>query len=150
MSIIADRLGPGTLTFGQTPGDFSMQVTSCQLTPDTAEDDVTPTLGDPEPVPGITTTWTLEGEAVQDWAESNGFVAYCMDNSGSTVAFEFIPNSAKSVKFTGQVQIRAVALGGAVAENLTTSFAFPCKGSPVRGAHTPTAAARTAAQSSKA
>ena len=139
MPVVIDRLGPGTLTFGSSPADFSLQVSRCVLTPDVDEDDVTPTLGEPEPVAAVTTTWTLEGDAISDWAETNGFVNYCFDNAGTEQAFEFVPNTGKSVKWSGTVQIRAMEIGGDVATQIVTGFSFPVKGQPTRGAHTPTA-----------
>ena len=58
MPVVDTRVGPGTLTFGAAPLDFSCQVASAALVPDNAEDDVTPTLCDPKPVAPVTTTWT--------------------------------------------------------------------------------------------
>lgn len=140
MSVVIDRLGPGTLTFGSSPTDVSLQVSRCALVPDVTEDDVTPTLGEPEPVAAVTTTWVLEGDAISDWAETNGFVNYCFDTAGTEQVFEFVPNTNKTISWTGTVQIRAMEIGGDVAAQIVTGFSFPVKGQPVRGAHTPTAA----------
>lgn len=140
MPVEIDRLGPGTITFGSgTPDDFSLQVSRCVIVPDVEEDDVTPTLGEPEPVPQITTTWTLEGDAISDWANESGFVNYCMDNAGTEQAFEFVPNTGKSVKYSGTVQIRAMEIGGDVSAQIVTGFSMPLKGQPTRAAHTPVA-----------
>lgn len=144
MSVTIDKLGPGTLSFGTgTPKEFGVQVSSCALVPAVKEEDGIPTLGDPEPIATMNTTWTLKGEVVSDWAEATGVVAYCMDNAGTVVAFEFIPNTSKGVKFTGQAQIRALEIGGEVGAVLKAGFELPVKGQPVRGTATVQAASGT-------
>jgi hypothetical protein len=149
MAVIVDKLGPGTLTLGSAPSDFSLQVSRAALVPESEEEDATPTLGEPEPVPDITTTWTLEGDAISDWADETGFINYCFDNAGTEVPFEFVPNTGKAVQWTGTVQVRAMTVGGSVSEQIVESFSFPVKGQPVRSAYTPTAKAATGAKVTK-
>ena len=149
MPVTIDRLGPGTLTFGASPNDFSMQVSRCVLIPDHSEEDGIATLGDPDPIAEVTTSWTLEGDAVSDWAQADGFVNWTFDNNLSEQPFEFVPNNAEAVKWTGTVQIRAMEIGGDVSSVITTAFSFPCKGTPVRGAHTPAAQAAAKATVTK-
>lgn len=126
MALTDSRLGPGTLTLGST--DYGTQVSNVRLVPNNDTQDGTPTLGIPEPAPLITTTWALEGDAIQDWEDAAGFVEYCRTNNNITVAFEWVPNTAKSVTYSGQCTITAVEIGGAVAEQLSTSFTFQVVG----------------------
>ena len=133
MAVTINKLGPGTLKLGSgTPTEFGVQVSSCALVPAVREEDGIPTLGDPEPVATMDTTWTLKGEAVSDWAEANGLVAYCFDHAGTLVDFEFTPNTAKGAKWTGNVQVQAVEIGGKVSEQSIVSASFPVIGQPVR------------------
>src|SRR5262245_59651951 len=105
MALKDDRLGPGTLKIGPTPGqptaDYSAQMANVVLTPSIDSEDGTPTLADPAPLPMQTESWALEGSAIQDWEAIAGFVNYCFDNSGSLAAFEFTPATAKTTKWTG-------------------------------------------------
>jgi hypothetical protein len=140
MSVTDSRLGPGTLSLGTMTG-AGCQMSNVRLVPSVDESEGTPTLCDPTPPPLMTTTWTLSGSAVQDWESDDGFVEFCRLNDNTVVDFEWVPNTtlAEPVAYSGQVQIRAVEIGGDVAVQNTTAFEFPVVGAPTRG--TPTAAA---------
>jgi hypothetical protein len=131
------RLGPGTMSLGST--DYGTQVSNVRLVPSNDTADGTPTLGIPTPPPLITTTWELQGEAIQDWENADGFVEYCRTNNNTTVAFSWVPNTGKGVTYSGQCTITAVEIGGDVASQLTTSFTFAVVGDVARaaGAGTP-------------
>ena len=133
MAVLTDsRLGPGTLTLGST--EYGTQVSSVRLVPSNDTADGTPTLGIPDPAPLITTKWTLEGDAIQDWESADGFVEYCRSNNNTTVTFSWVPNSGKAVTYSGSCTITAVEIGGSVAEQLTTSFSFQVVGDISRAA----------------
>lgn len=129
------RLGPGTLTLGTK--DFGVQISNVKLSPEHNTEDGTPTLGIPKPAPLLTTTWLLSGTAIQDWEDTAGFVEYAFTNNNTVVTFEWVPNDAKAVKWTGQCQVKAVEWGGDVATQNTTDWEFAVIGDPVKGAHTP-------------
>lgn len=131
MTVVDSRLGPGTLTLGTLTG-AGCQMSNVRLVPDREEEDGTPTLCDPEPPPLITTSWTLAGSAVQDWEDPDGFVEFCRTNDGTTVTFEWVPNTDVGVTFEGSVQVRAVEFGGDVAVQTTTDFEFPVVGAITR------------------
>ena len=137
MPVAIDRLGPGTLTFGAGPNDFSMQVSRCVLVPDNQEEEATPTLGEPFPVAEVQTNWTLEGDAISDWAQADGFINWAFDNKNTEQAFEFVPNTGETIMWSGTCRIVAMEIGGDVQAQISTSFSFPVKGQPVRGAFTP-------------
>jgi len=130
MATIDSRLGPGTLTLGTT--DRGAQVSNCRLVPSNNSTDGTPTLGTPTPAADITTTWALVGSAIQDWEDPAGFVEYCRINNNTEVAFEWEPNSAKGITYTGTCKVVAVEIGGDVASQNTSDFEFSLVGDPVR------------------
>lgn len=129
MSVTDSRQGPGTLSLGTLTG-AGCQMSNVRLVPSQDETDGTPTLCDPEPAPLVTESWTLEGSAVQDWEDAAGFVEFCRLNSGSTVTFEWVPNTTLTpqVTFSGSCQVRAVEFGGDVGVQNTTDFSFPVVG----------------------
>lgn len=126
------RLGPGTLKLGAPLVDYGAQISNVLLEPSTDEEDGTPTLGDPDPLPEVSEKWVLTGEAVQDFEEVAGFVNYCFDNSLSVVAFEWVPNTDAGTKWTGNVLVTAIPIGGDVSAQNTSEFEFPVQGTPVR------------------
>lgn len=126
------RLGPGTLLIGAAPGtDHSTQISACTLTPAVDSTDGTPTLADPEPPPLTTTTYTLDGTAINDFTDPSGFQRYCFDNDGLETDFTFTPNTDDAAVLTGKITVRAFPMGGAVSEQITTDFSFPITGKPV-------------------
>jgi hypothetical protein len=138
------RLGPGTLTLGTVPDDFSSQVAACRLTPSTDSTDGTPTLETPAPAPLTKITWALNVDAIQDFEDDAGFVNYLMDNALSEVPFVWTPiTGTGTTTYSGTVQLVPIEIGGDVAVQVVTSVELPLVGEPVRG----TAAA--AAASSK-
>jgi hypothetical protein len=126
MALVDSRVGVGTLTIG-TNG-WEEQITNVKLVPDVESEDPEPTLADVDPLPVESTSWTLEGEAIQDWADSDGFVRFCFANSGAEVPFSFVPNTADGVEFTGTCKVRAIEIGGDAKVRNKSSFEFPVSG----------------------
>lgn len=128
------KLGPGTLSLGTDPDDseFAMQLTNIRVDPsenvDEGDDlnlfDGTTLEGDDN----VTYSYELSGTAVQDLVAS-GFTAYCWQNKGLTVAFKFVPVTARSTGGTegfldGTCRIRPITVGGDVKTRNTTDFTF--------------------------
>ena len=132
MPLTDSRLGPGTLKLGAPLVDYGPQIANVMLEPSQDEEDGTPTLADPDPLPEISESWVLSGEAIQDFTDPAGFINYCMDNALEIVAFEWVPDTADGVKFTGNVRITSLPIGGDVAKQNLSSFEFPVQGTPVR------------------
>ncbi|MGI9116383.1 MAG: hypothetical protein ACR2JV_01950 [Gaiellales bacterium] len=124
MTVIDSRLGPGTLVFASTH-DFSVQVSSCSLTPSTNETDGTPTLGAPDPAPEVTFDWNLTGNTISDWSSATGFVNWAMDNAGDEVTFTFTPSTSAGMDYSGSCQVRPIEIGGDVSSQSIVSFEFP-------------------------
>lgn len=142
MPLTDSRLGPGTLSLGST--DYGTQVSNVRLVPSNDTEDGTPTLGIPTPPPLITTTWELQGTAIQDWEDAAGFVEYCRTTNNTTVAFEWVPNTGNGVTYSGNCTVTAVEIGGDVATQNTTDFTFRVVGDITRGTGSARAAATTA------
>lgn len=117
-------LGPGSLTIGATPGtSFGADVTNVTLTPDTSTDDTINFLDGSSEAGAQTTTWTLEGSIKEDYS-TEGLQAWCLENQGQTMAFEFIPSNTGTLKLTGNVTIAPVAFGGDVKSKNDVDFSF--------------------------
>jgi hypothetical protein len=140
MPFTDSRLGPGTLTLGTAPAEYGFQVSALALTPSVDETDGTPTLAVPDPAPEQSTSFTLDGSAINDFGEAAGLQRYAYDNDGQTVAFVWTPNTADATTCTGEVQMRAFPMGGAVGEQIVTDFSWPTVGKPVWAGGTTTAA----------
>lgn len=134
MAVISSRIKEGVLTFGTTtPVDFSCQPTNIRLTPTTNTEDPVETLcGDTVAGTG-STSWALNGTAIQDFDDVDGFLLYAFQNNGDTVDFSWTPNAGAG-EWTGQCVIQALEIGGDINARVTTDFSFPVVGTPI---HTP-------------
>lgn len=134
MAIKSYIVGPGSLVFG-APGDpdeMAAQITSCKVTPSTDVGDPLDVLSG-EQLPGDrTTTWTLNGEFLQDISE-NGISTYTLDNAGEQKPFIYIPNDAEGRSISGNVTIDPTELGGDVKARATAEFEFSVLGTPAIG-----------------
>lgn len=126
--IVDSRNKGGTLTIDGV--EFASQTTSVQLVPDTDEvGDSLEVLSGATITPDDETTWSLTVEAVQDFDEPDGYVAFSLANAGQIVPYSWRPN-ATGVTYAGTVKVRPVAIGGDVAKRLTTGKAWPCQQPP--------------------
>lgn len=127
----AHSTGPGTLTFGADTAkvDFSGQVSSVKIAPDSDEDDAIDVLSGAQ-VPGaIRFSSTLEATFLQDF-DARGCIAYSWENAGETVDFEFIPATAHGARFTGQVVVQPMEVGGDVRKKNTSDIKWQTVGLP--------------------
>lgn len=123
------RLSGGTFTVdGQA---FAKQLTSVTLTPSVdTEGDSVETLSGAKQEPDEVTSWVLELGAIQDFDDPAGFVEYARANRGQLVSFSWLPNSAGAPTYSGTVRVRAVAIGGTVAQRNNTEANWPVIGEP--------------------
>jgi hypothetical protein len=126
--ITESRNKGGTLTIDAI--DFADQATGVRLVPNTDE------VGDPVEVlsgAAITgddeTTWQLRIEAIQDFDDPAGFVAFTLANAGEVVPYSWRPN-ATGVTYAGTVKVRPVEVGGDVNKRLTSGGTWPCQQAP--------------------
>lgn len=79
-------------------------------------------------------TWTLDLEYAQDWADATSLSRYLFDNAGETVAAILEPASGVGTRWTFDVIIVEGAVGGAVDTVGTASVSLGVSGRPVPSA----------------
>jgi hypothetical protein len=133
MAVIESKLKSGSLLLGTSPGvEYACQQTNVRIVPEHNEEgDEVETLCGDVLTPSTTTSWTLQGTAIQDWDAAGGvsFIQYSWENDGDTVDFSWTPN-AGATTITGQVTVRALELGGDVNTRITSDFTWPMAGAP--------------------
>lgn len=128
MTVVSSRVKEGVLSFGgATPADFSCQPTNVRLTPTSNQDDPLETLCGDIITGSGTTSWILQGSAVSDFDDVDGFILFCYQNDGEQVPFTWTPNQTGGT-WSGTVYVAAVEIGGDVNVRLTTDFTFPLVG----------------------
>ena len=129
MAIVESKLKTGSLKLGST--EFACQATNVRIVPSFNEEgDTVETLCGDSLAPSTTTDWALQGTHIQDWDSGGlGIVEYSWVNNLVTVPFIWKPN-ASDVSFAGNVQVRALELGGDVNTRITTDFDWPITGTP--------------------
>lgn len=127
MPITESKLKAGTLTLGGV--DFAAQATNVRVTPTHDEDgDAVETLDGSALTPDVTRGNTLALTAIQDWEDVDGFVNYTWENDLETVAFSWKPKGAAGPTYAGNVEVRAVEVGGDVNKRTTTDAEWTCEG----------------------
>src|SRR3982751_2305588 len=124
MAVHESKLKTGKLLLGTAPGvEYACQQTNVRIVPEHNEEgDEVETLCGDVLTPSTTTTWSLQGTAIQDWdAPGTGvsFIKYSWQNNGLTVPFSWQPN-AGATTVTGTVTVRALELGGDVNTRITS------------------------------
>lgn len=133
MPITESKLKSGTLTLDSLP--FATQATNVRLVPNVEEQgDPVEVLSGDELGADETTRWTLVIEAIQDFDDPAGFIAFCFENAGLSVPFTWEPNNTTGTgdlaptSFSGSVKIRAAEIGGPVNTRNTAEVEMPCIG----------------------
>ncbi len=139
MPAIVNKLGPGTVSIGETGTavDFSCQVTAAHVDwTEDADDAITVLCG--ENVPGARTyEAAFAGTLLQDLGAVPGIVEYTWAHKGEQVPFEFVPSTAAGKQVTGEVILTPLSVGGDEAgANMTSDFEWPIVGDPILAAAT--------------
>lgn len=132
MTTTINRLGPGTLSFGESASlfAFEQQVTKCEIVPKVTTGSATLVL-DGTAVPGKRTeACSIKGTILQDLGADKSIVEWTWKMRGKTVPFEFIPAKKGAKAVRGQCTIEAVGIGGETGDDLTTDFEFDCPSFP--------------------
>lgn len=131
MPIKESKLKAGTLTLGGV--EFAVQMTNVRVTPTHDEDgDPIETLSGDSLAADTVRGNQLNLTAIQDWEDVAGFVNYTWENDLDTVAFSWAPRGATGPTYSGNVEVRAVEVGGDVNKRLTTDAEWTCEGPVVR------------------
>jgi hypothetical protein len=130
MPVVSSRVKEGVLSFGgATPRDFSCQPSNIRLTPTANLDDPLEVLCGDIITGAGTTSWQLQGTAVQDFDDPNGFILFAFQNDGEEVAFSWTPNATGGT-WSGNCFVSAIEVGGDVNTRLTADFVFALRGAP--------------------
>jgi hypothetical protein len=130
MTIKEDKLKEGVLTLDAV--SFAAQATSIEIEPTHDEDgDPLETLDGSRLNPDVTRGDTLKITAVQDFTDVAGFVNFTWENDLATVPFSWKPR-AVGPTYSGNVEVRAVKVGGEVNKRVTTEAEWTCEGPVVR------------------
>ena len=129
------KLGPGKLTVGTTPNDFSCQVTAARVEWEVDEgDDVVVLCGDT--VPGARTyTSHLTATILSDLGKTPvGIVEHSWTAKGTQEPFVFVPSTAAAKQVSGTVILDPISIGGDESgQNMTSDFDWAIVGTPVIG-----------------
>lgn len=133
MAVVESKLRKGSLTLGTAPGvEYACQATNVRIVPTFNEEgDNVETLCGDTLAPSTTTTWALQGTHIQDWDAAGGvsIIQYSWEHNLETVPFTWKPNET-TTSITGEVQVRALDLGGDVNKRITSDFDWPISGEP--------------------
>lgn len=134
MTVYQTELGPGVLDIGDEGSltSFAAQVTKCALVPKHDEEDDIPVLSGEVVAGDLTTSWTIEGELLQDFGSDSpkSLSEWTLTNNGKTFPFTFTPNTGGTKKTTGDLQVRATQIGGDVKKRNRADFTFKVLGTP--------------------
>lgn len=133
MAVKVLTIGPGVLTIGSDSllSSFESQVTSVSLVPDVDTDDPINVLSGEQVAGDRSEAFTLEGEMLQDFGDTNSRTEWLFTHRGEEHPFSFTPNSSKAKKITGNLVVEAVTIGGEARTKATSDFEFQVIGSPV-------------------
>lgn len=135
------RMGPGTITVGATPLDFSAEVRSVTIAHEYDEQSEAVTYLDGSGSPAsLARADSVTFEADNDLS-AQGIYSYCESNDLTEQPFTYTPSTADAASWAGTVQVRlpeeigADAYGNPIASSTTWSavgkFAFtPIPASP--------------------
>ena len=126
MAVKSHKLGPGSLTFGETgtPVEWNTRTRSVVLEPEYDEEDPIPVLSGDELAGDGTESYSLTGTLLQDY-DADSLLVYCHTHAGQTVPFRFTPDNDKALTAVGEVKIRRVPIGGEAKERAESDFEFP-------------------------
>lgn len=125
MAIKSSKLGPGTLTFGETGSEleWGAQVRSCTVEPTSEDGDVLPVLSGEEITEDDDDGFELTGEVLQSY-DVRSLSVWCHLNHNAKVPFRFRPRDDEALGVTGTVTVKRIAIGGNVKERNTSEFTF--------------------------
>lgn len=131
MSVRSDKLGPGTIVFGDigSPVDFATQARNVRVDFNIDEEDALPVLSGDELPGDANETATLAGTMLQSYGLDD-FAVYCHVNANAVVPFEFRPRNDRALGLKGECVLRRVSIGGDVKTRNETEFEFPIVGIP--------------------
>ena len=139
MAGTATKLGPGTLTIGDTGTllDLSCQLSAAKVEWDKDKEDDTPVLCGESIAGGVDYTAKLTGTVLLDLSDG-GMVDYTWEQKGTQQPFVFVPSEAAAKQVSGILTVDPLDVGGdEVKKNMSVDFEWDCVGEPTFGALVP-------------
>ena len=131
MPIKSQKLTKGLLTIGETGtiSEWGGQVRAVTLTPEYDKEDDIPVLSGEKIDGDETKTETLSGTVLDDYSAAGSIFVFSKENEGKILPFVWEPNSEDgTLRITGNLRMRQIALGGDVDTRNENDFEFPIIG----------------------
>ena len=134
MAIKKQKLGPGTLTIGETGSgqEMAKQSTAVAIEPSYSDGDRQIVLSGDVDQEAAEWEGTLTATFFQDYA-ADGLLAWTWEHDGETLPFTFVPNSAAGFEVSGEVVIRPATIGGDVDTENTSEVEWTLPNRPSIG-----------------
>lgn len=132
MAVSAHRLGPGTLTFGETGTEqqFASQLTNGRIEPSLNEEDPVNVLSGEELAGDDTVSWIIAGTLLQGYTKTD-LIHWAFTNRLKLLSFKFVPSTEHSdYGWQGIAKIVPLTAGGDVKTRNTSDFEFKIVGEP--------------------
>lgn len=131
MAARSRKLGPGTLTIGDTTTQISIanRMGSCSIEYEFDEEDDIPVLSGDEIIGEDDESATLVGTAYQDYV-ADSLLVFAEVYAGQILPFVFTPVNDDELSWEGSVKVRRLNVGGEVKERNTSDISWPCVGIP--------------------
>src|SRR5699024_8597220 len=125
MAVKAHKLGPGSLTLGETGTavEFAVSLRSCAVEPETDEGDMVPVLSGDEYSEGDEDSYTLTGTVVENY-DLDSVQVWAHVNRNTQQPFLFRPDNDKALGIKGEVMVRRIGFDGDLKERNELDFEF--------------------------
>lgn len=134
MAIKKQKLGPGTLTIGETGSgqEMAKQSTAVAIEPSYSDGDRQVVLSGDVDQEAAEWEGTLTATFFQDY-DAAGLLAWTWEHDGETLPFTFLPNSTAGFEVSGEVVIRPATIGGDVDTENTSEVEWSLPKRPAIG-----------------
>lgn len=134
MAIKKQKLGPGTLTVGDTGSgqEMAKQTTEIAIEPSYSDGDRQVVLSGDTDQEDSAWEGTLTATFFQDY-DADGLLKWTWDNDGKTLPFTFIPSTTAGFEVSGEVKVRPATIGGEVDTENTSEIEWTLPDKPVIG-----------------
>ena len=134
MAIKKQKLGPGTLTIGETGSgqEMAKQATAVAIEPSYSDGDRQVVLSGDTDQEDSAWEGTLTATFFQDYA-ADGLLAWTWENDGKVLPFTFVPSTTAGFEVSGEVKVRPATIGGDVDTENTSEVEWSLPDKPVIG-----------------
>lgn len=134
MAIKKQKLGPGTLTIGETGSgqEMAKQATAVAIEPSYSDGDRQVVLSGDTDQEDSAWEGTLTATFFQDYA-ADGLLAWTWENDGKVLPFTFVPSTTAGFEVSGEVKVRPATIGGDVDAENTSEIEWSLPDKPAIG-----------------